>query len=96
MANFKACVRRPRSDGFWQVYIRVTHHRGLGYIKTDKMVTKKELTKTSEIKDAFVLSYCADLIIRYNNLLNTVNAEEWTVNQVIEFLTTESLGHLFQ
>ena len=39
MANFKACVRRPRSDGFWQVYIRVTHHRGLGYIKTDKMVT---------------------------------------------------------
>ncbi len=90
MANFKACVRRPRSDGFWQVYIRVTHHRGLGYIKTDKMVTKKELTKTSEIKDAFVLSYCADLIIRYNNLLNTVNAEEWTVNQVIEFLTTES------
>lgn len=90
MANFKACVRRPRSDGFWQVYIRVTHHRGLGYIKTDKMVTKKELTKTSEIKDAFVLSYCADLIIRYNNFLNTVNAEEWTVNQVIEFLTTES------
>ena len=63
MANFKVCVRRPRNDGFWQVYIRVTHHRGLGYIKTDKMVTKKELTKTSEIKDAFVLSYCADLII---------------------------------
>lgn len=90
MANFKACVRRPRSDGFWQVYIRVTHHRGLGYIKTDKVVTKKELTNTSEIKDAFVLSYCADLIIRYNNLLNTVDAEEWTVNQIIEFLTTES------
>ena len=58
--------------------------------KRTRWSTKKELTKTSEIKDAFVLSYCADLIIRYNNLLNTVNAEEWTVNQVIEFLTTES------
>ena len=73
MANLKACVRRPRSDGFWQVYIRVTHRRGLGYIKTDKMVTKKELTKNTEIKDPFVLKYCADVIIRYNNMLNTVH-----------------------
>lgn len=90
MANLKACVRRPRSDGFWQVYIRVTHRRGLGYIKTDKMVTKKELTKNNEIKDPFVLKYCADVIIRYNNMLNTVNIEQWDVNQVIDFLTTEA------
>lgn len=90
MANFKICVRRPRSDGFWQVYIRVTHQRGIGYIKTDKMVTKKELTKNSEVKDPFVLSYCSDIIIRYNNLLNTINCEQWDVNEVIEFLTTEN------
>ena len=65
MANLKACVRRPRSDGFWQVYIRVTHRRGLGYIKTDKMVTKKELTKNNEIKDPFVLKYCADVHLTF-------------------------------
>lgn len=59
MANLKACVRRPRKDGFWQVYIRVTHQRNAGFIKTDKMVTKKELTKNNEIKDPFVLSYCS-------------------------------------
>ena len=90
MANLKDCVRRPRKDGFWQVYIRVTHKRNAVFIKTDKMVTKKELTKTNEIKDPFVLNYCSDVIIRYNALLNTVNIEQWDVNQVIEFLTTET------
>ena len=89
MANLKICVRRPRSDGFWQVYIRVTHQRGIGYIKTDKMVTKKELTKNNEVKDPFVVSYCTDIIIRYNNLLNTVDSSQWNVNQVIDFLTSE-------
>jgi len=28
MATFKACVQKERKDGFYPVYIRVTHHRG--------------------------------------------------------------------
>ena len=90
MANLKACVRRPRKDGFWQVYIRVTHQRNVGFIKTDKMVTKKDLTKEKEIKDPYVMSYCSDLIIRYNAMLNTRDIEKWSVAQIIEFLTTET------
>lgn len=90
MATFKACVRRPRKDGFWQVYIRVTHRRTAGFIKTDKMVTKKELTKENEIKDPFVQRYFSDLIIRYNTLLNTKDYEIWSVTQIIDYLTTES------
>lgn len=90
MANLKACVRRPRKDGFWQVYIRITHQRSIGYIKTDKMVSKKDLTKTNDIKDPFVLSYCSDLIIRYNSLLNTKDTSNWTVQQVIDYLTKET------
>lgn len=50
MATFKAVVRTPRKDGFLQVYIRVTHRTKHGYIKTDKMVTRKELTETNDIK----------------------------------------------
>lgn len=76
MATLKACVHSPRMDGFWPVYIRVTHQRNAGFIKTDKMVTKKELPKNNEIKAPFVLNYCSDMIIRYNNLLNTVNIEQ--------------------
>lgn len=89
MATLKACVRRPRKDGFWQVYIRVTHQRNVGFIKTDKMVNASGLTKTNEIKDAFVLRYCADLIIKYNELLNKTDINSLNVNQVIGYLTTE-------
>ena len=42
MATFKAVVRRPRTDGFYSVYIRVTHRRQTLFIKTDKMITKRE------------------------------------------------------
>ncbi len=95
MANLKACVRRPRSDGFWLAYIRVTHRRNAGFIKTDKMVTKRKQTKNSEIKDAFVLRYCSDMIIRYNKLPNTVNIEQWDLSHVIDFLTTEATDVCF-
>lgn len=86
MATLKACVRRPRKDGFYQVYIRVTHHRNAMFIKTDKMLTSKQLTKTKEIKDPFILQYCASLILEYNERLNTKNTSEWTVHEVVEFL----------
>ena len=89
MATLKACVRRPRKDGFWQVYIRVTHKRNVGFIKTEKMINTSGLTKTKDIKDAFVLRYCADLIIKYNELLNKIDINPLNVNQVIDYLTTE-------
>ena len=47
MATLKAVVRTARADGFYPVYIRVTHHRASSFIKTDKMVTRKELTKAA-------------------------------------------------
>ena len=46
MATLKACVQKMRNDGFFPVYIRVTHNRTTQYIKTDKMVTKRELLET--------------------------------------------------
>lgn len=36
MAIFKAVVRRPRKDGFWQAYIRVGVGTKVGYIATEK------------------------------------------------------------
>lgn len=86
MANFKATVRGMRKDGFMQVYIRVTHHRAHGYIKTDKMVTKKDITKDKEIKDPFVLNYCTERILEFNERLNRKDISKWTVGEVVEFL----------
>lgn len=59
MATFKAIVRYKRADGFYQVYIRVVHRSKMGYIKTDKFITDKQLTKAGEIKDAVVNEFCS-------------------------------------
>lgn len=88
MALFKAVVRRPRKDGFWQVYIRVCVDRRLGYITTDKYVTNKGLGKGNEITDPYVLQYCSSLIIEYNDRLNRKDTSRWTVRQVVEYLRT--------
>lgn len=89
MATFKSCVQKERKDGFFPVYIRVTHRRTTQYIKTDKMVTRKELTKSKEIKDPFVLQFCTQRILEYNEKLNKVDIEHWTAKEVAEYLTKE-------
>ena len=88
MATLKAVVRTARADGFYPVYIRVTHHRASSFIKTDKMVTKKELTKNNEIKDPFVLQYCSKRILEYNERLNQKDIEHWTAKEIAEYLTS--------
>lgn len=87
MATFKAVVRRPRADGFFSVYIRVTHRRQTLFIKTDKMLTKRELTRKGEIADAFVLQYCTQKILEYQERLNRHDISQWTGTQVVDFLT---------
>ena len=56
MATFKPCVQKQRADGFYPVYIRVTHQRKVGFIKTNKVVSKKGVTASKEIKDTVVAS----------------------------------------
>lgn len=88
MATFKPVVRWPRSDGFYSVYIRVTHRRQTLFIKTDKMLTKRELSRKGEIADAFVLQFCTQKILGYQERLNRHDISQWTGAQVVEFLTT--------
>ncbi|MDO4163136.1 MAG: phage integrase SAM-like domain-containing protein [Bacteroides sp.] len=86
MATFKVCVQKERKDGFYPVYIRVTHHRGTQFIKTDKMVTKKELSKSGEVEDPYVMQSCTQQILEYNERLNRKDIENWTVKEVVDFL----------
>ena len=75
-----------RADGFFPVYIRVTHNRTTQYIKTDKMVTKRELSKGKDITDPVVMRFCSSLIIDYTAKLNTVDTRSWTARMVVDFL----------
>lgn len=90
MATFKAMVRTPRKDGFYQVYIRVVHNTKPGYIKTDKVVTGKQLDKHGDITDPFVNNHCSQQILNYADRLNRVDISSWSVRQVIEFLMSEN------
>lgn len=85
MVTFKTCVRMQRSDDLFPVYIRITHNRRVGYIRTDKAIDKSKLRK-GEVRDPDILSYCSSLIRCYNNRLNQVDISVWDVNEVITYI----------
>lgn len=86
MATFKTCVQQQRKDGFYHVYIRVTHRRQTAFMKTDKMLDKKGLNRSGEVKDTFVLAYCTEKINSFIERLNKEDISEWTVKDVVAFL----------
>ena len=96
MATFKTCVQKQRMDGFYPVYIRVTHNRKQGYIKTSKVVDKKSVSKANEVRDVAVLKYCDDVIRCYNQRLNLQPIDQWTLKEVIAFLQTEETDASFR
>ena len=87
MATFKAVVRKQRADGFFPVYIRIVHRSRMGYIKTDKIITQKQLSKTGDIKDSIVNEYCARMIREYSDRINRKDVTAMSVAEVIEYLT---------
>lgn len=88
MATFKAIVKTRRKDGFYSVYIRVSHRRKLAYIPTDKFVREESLSRTGEIEDPYVMEYCSRKILEYVERLNRVDTEHWSVNDVVSYLKT--------
>lgn len=84
--TFKASVKKKRADGFYQVYIRIIHQRKIGYMMTSKVVNAKGLDKKGEIKDPFVLQYCANQIAIYADMLNKVCTDHWDVKDIIAYL----------
>ena len=86
MATFKTTVRYKRADGFYQVYIRVVHRTKTGYIKTDKFVTDKQLSKSGEIKDPVVNEYCSRAILHYNDMINRTDVSQYSISELIDFL----------
>ena len=89
MATFKPCVQKQRADVFLPVYIRIIHKSKPGYIKTDKIVSPKGIAKSGDIIDPVVNEYCAKAILRYSDMLNRVDSHNWSVRDVINYLTGE-------
>ncbi len=90
MTTLKATVKKPRSDGHYTVYIRVTHARRSSYIKTTKFVDPDHINANGEPTDLVVVEYCSRLVREYSDKLNRVNTSCWTVKDVVEYLTKSS------
>ena len=87
MATFRIKVQKQRNDGYWPVYIRVTHRRESVFIKTDKMVDDKGIVKsTKDVKDPFVVKFCNLQITDYIELLNRVDTTNWSDQEIVKFL----------
>lgn len=90
MATFKIIVQGQRSDGFYMVYVRLTHNRKVVYIKTQKMVNAKGIVKgTHDVRDAFVLNSLTPIIEKWITKLNQKNISSWTVEQVRDYLLND-------
>ena len=55
MATFKICVRKQRKDLLYPIYIRITHNRKAGYIKTNKVADKSSI-RQDELKNPTLLA----------------------------------------
>lgn len=97
MAAFGIVVRAKRNDGFYPVYIRVSHGSGMvSYIKTSFVVSERGLRKTYtksgkekiEVSDVKVVRECMNEIAGYARRLNDVDSDKMTIQEVILFLKT--------
>lgn len=55
------------------------------------MVDKKGLTRTGEVKDPFVLSFCSDIIKTYIDKANKEDISKWSIKELVDFLEKECL-----
>ena len=94
MAYFKICVRAKRRDNTYPIYIRVTHHGEVGYLKTDKLCKAKSIKK-GEVIDNYIIKELSELIDSYIDRLNRENIKNWSVKKVIEFLNSNSSNPSF-
>lgn len=95
MATFKTVVRRLRADGLYPVYLRVTHRRQIGYINTNKVVGPNQVASNGDLKDPVVNEYCARTILQYTDKLNRKDVSDFSVAELIEYLTQEETAENF-
>lgn len=89
MATFKPVVRNIREDKTYLVYIRCTHNRKISYIKTDMYISEKKVKK-GNIEDFDVIGKCAIKISEWQDRLNREEIGNWTVDEVVDFITSGS------
>lgn len=96
--TFKAVVyaHHRKSDGTYNVKIRVTHNRQKRHIPTNIFVTAKELTRGLKVKDAAIADQLKKEVERYQHIAATipqVRAQVMTIDEVVEYINSYEKQH---
>ena len=59
-------------------------------IKTDKIISPKNVTANGDLKYPVVNEYCGRMILKYTDMLNRKDLSAYSVAEVIEYLTRDS------
>ncbi len=89
MITFEPCIRGLKENGYAKVYIRVIQNQKPAYIGTSYVVSANQVSG-NKIKDFFVITEIAPIIRKYFDKLNKHDTENWTIQEIIEFLKTEN------
>lgn len=96
--TFKAVVyaHHRKSDGTYNVKIRVTHNRQKRHIPTNIFVTAKELTRGLKVKDAAIADQLKKEVERYQHIAATipqVRAQVMAIDEVVEYINGYEKQH---
>jgi len=97
MATFKAEVyaHQKKSDGTYNIKIRVTHNRQKRYLATTYYVTKEDLTRALKLKNQKYIDLTDQLVKKYRNICDRAGErlKDMTVDQVVDLITSDTGEH---
>jgi len=82
--NFEPCIRYFDELGLAKVYIRLSHKRKIGYIKT-KFVANKSQVDGTRVKDLKLLALIIPQIQEWSMMINATSLDD--VNQIMNYLS---------
>jgi len=94
MPTFKTVTRGKRQDNTYSVYIRITHNRKAGYMKTVFSLESHEVTKSGKIKNYEILEMCDATIRAYRKKCNSMGErlKYLSTSDIIQFLERRDDG----
>lgn len=94
MATFKAEIQNKRSDGTYNVRIRVTHNRVVRRLSTNLYVTDADITKSKKIKNAQVIDKSNEIISKCRIICNDIGfgLARLSVDELVDKLRRGLLG----
>jgi hypothetical protein len=95
MATYRLCVIKTdkKSNNTWNVKVRVTHQRKMGYISTDKYIYRDSMDNKYNITDRRVHKGLDYLLTKYSNmeLLLGRTIENYSIKQLTDHLKANKI-----